>query len=121
VGAANERGDTVIGLYIDSLTDEQRDRIIEAQKWSEWALHDLKTSERCLVGHAEQESRYKDTTIPWVPYRFTELCIRFGKDRAVALCKARAAKNNRVAPTHPGLRKRPARSLTGKGATGVTP
>ena len=99
----------MVGLYIDRLSDEQRDRIIEAKEWT-WQFVEVgNPSCRCLVGHAEdyeiftcddgyRGSRSRD------PIRFTSdafqrvprLFNRFGQDRIVALCKARAAKGNRL-------------------------
>lgn len=99
----------LLGKYIDALSDEQRDRIIEAKDFT------LNCHNRgcygCLVVTAEVENieegrRYFDFPVAAmvghrdgtyeseVEYRFPHLTTRFGKDRIVAACKSRAAKNN---------------------------
>ena len=100
----------IVARYIDALSDVQRDRVIEAKEWT-WDFVDAKDpSCRCLVGHAED---YNDLSLPVdrtdnglryahnsrgdsvamaVPYMFE----RFGKNRIIRACKARAAKGNRL-------------------------
>ena len=96
------------GKYLDALSDEQRDRVIEAVD-----IHDglsfFSHGCACLVGTTEMVDLHDTTTDPinqliheqtgrihfpssWFPI----LCRRFGKARIVRLCKARAAKANRI-------------------------
>lgn len=42
----------LLGRYLDSLPDEARDRIIEAQNWGIGTLVDAEGN-RCVLGHAE--------------------------------------------------------------------
>lgn len=101
----------IIGRYIDGLPDFKKDRIIEAQNWCTNALRQLDGS-RCLVGNVENVMDLHDheayTGLPRRPVYascsqrtlasinpavgFDLLCSKYGKQRAVALCKARAAK-----------------------------
>ena len=97
-----------IGHYIDSLGDEQRDRVLMAQDWcSDRAVY---MNQRCLVAHAEGCSsrpvafsmcgerslahvlgrRFSPAT------RFDALVARVGMTKAVALCKQRAGAKVRV-------------------------
>ena len=122
----------MVGLYIDALSDEQRDRIVEAKGWT-WDFTDQEDpSCRCLVGHAEDyrlrngfscevatdpatsvhkdETNYAGTPIYNIVPR---LFRRFGKDRIVAACKARAAKGN--APTVTEIRAEVYRELVPAG------
>ena len=96
----------MLGKYIDSLSDEQRDRIIEAKDFGDgWQFIDRDNPAcKCLVGHAEgyylNEDGYqqqKDETDGWetVYMLFPELMQRFGADRIIRACKLRAAKTNR--------------------------
>ena len=101
----------IVGRYIDALSDEQRDRVIEATTlYDGYSFYDYDGC-GCLVGTAERVSKRSGVTgdpINALLYqrsgcrhypsaRFPKLCRRFGKDRIVAACKARAAKGN--APT----------------------
>ena len=104
----------IVGKYIDALSDEQRDKIVEAKdmhagKWGWWD-----GGCGCLVATAEMtvgEYETPPVTVrvsPKVPdyyatrdwrafcpqHAFPRLCERFGKDRIVRLCKERAAKGN---------------------------
>ena len=122
----------MVGLYIDALSDEQRDRVIEAKGWT-WDFTDQEDpSCRCLVGHAEDyrwrngfscevatdpatsvhkdETNYGGTPIYNIVPR---LFRRFGKDRIVAACKARAARGN--APTVTEIRSKVYRELVPAG------
>ena len=109
----------VVGNYLDALSDKQRDRVIEAKDWT-WAFLDSDDpSCRCLVGHAEDYAENAGTPVArdrallpdgeWACLEKSKygrnlpvynqvplLFERFGKDRIVALCKARAAKGNRL-------------------------
>ena len=99
----------IVGRYIDALSDKQRDRVIEAQGWC-WQFSNLAGC-HCLVGHAEAYVGHAATDSAhdeagellrisydqngWLVYdKVPELFDRFGQDRIVRLCKARAAKGN---------------------------
>ncbi len=103
----------IVGMYIDALSDEQRDRIIEAKDFYDGDEDYFDPEDSvcgCLVGVAEMVNEDGDCPIddeiflrlnhrlinPWPSQQFPSLCDRFGKDRIVALCKARAAKGNRL-------------------------
>ena len=102
-----------MGSYIDALSDEQRDRVIEAKSWSPpedgWFVDEYDHSCRCLVGHAADWRRIRCSvgsvqdagdvvSDPRGAYwRFPHLQARFGTDRVIAACKARAAKGNNLA------------------------
>ena len=101
----------VVARYIDALSDEQRDRIIEAGRFCDGfgRYFDPQSTDLCgcLVGVAEHEAFATDSPLVeesefrngWYPSdRFPVLCARFGKDRIVRLCKARAAKGNQPTP-----------------------
>jgi len=106
-----------IGRFIDNLNDEKRDRIIEATNWVEpnsgmWVDLEEPTC-KCLVGHADNWTRdendlqergevgiTEDWSIVGAHY-FPALCKRLGTEKAVTLCKARAAKNNCIDLTKP--------------------
>ena len=90
----------MLGLWIDALTDEERDRIIEAQNWESG---NPCYGNNCLVGHAKEcattpemiralDIGYFDSPM----LRFDLLVGRFGLDRVVRAIKARAAKGNRI-------------------------
>ena len=95
----------LVGKYIDALRDEQRDRIIEGEDFGDgwYYVNPDNTSCRCLVGHAEDWSiDHWGVAVRgvWSPVsigpcvRFPSLADRFGIDRIVRMCKARAAKGN---------------------------
>jgi hypothetical protein len=92
----------MIGKWIDGLTDEQRDRIIEATEWRECCGYMLNDQPVCVLSHAYdvQEFVHICTRIPHELYpvgdRFDRLCIRRGLDRIVRACKMRAARRNVV-------------------------
>ena len=103
----------LVGRYIDALSDEQKDRIIEATSWSEPSegvyVDKQDPSCRCLAGHAENWYREKvDHTqarplgiiIPKcsidAAIQFPNLQDHFGVERIIRVCKARAAKGNRI-------------------------
>ena len=92
----------VCGQYIDAISDVQRDRIIEAREIIVEEYEDANGS-GCLVGTAEgaEDQAVADALGYFrVEFAFDRLSHRFGKDRIVRLCKARAAKNN--APKNDG-------------------
>lgn len=100
----------MVGLYIDALSDEQRDRIIEAKNWTPDFVDPEDPTCRCLVGHAEDWAHWGVSRDPALSmsrdthnhhghpiYNVVPLLFnRFGKDRIVRLCKERAAKANRI-------------------------
>ncbi len=99
----------MVGKYIDALSDEQRDRIIEAEDFFTGPCYFSVDGCGCLVGVAEMRdemgARPIDDSIRGrlhggitmrPSWYFPVLCDRFGKDRIVALCKARAAKGNKI-------------------------
>jgi hypothetical protein len=112
-------GDTVIGKWIDSLTDEQRDRIIEhpdptylGGAW--WSFeHDCGCLVGCVVGQAGdwRVDEYMDWLIPelaigdmrarHVGSTFPRFTRRFGAERMWRVVKARAAARNRVVLPEP--------------------
>ena len=98
----------MLGLYLDALSDEQRDRIIEAKDLYAGLSFVVTYANGdkcgCLVGVAEMnydmsaEAPINDSMYGGKPCgRFPRLIERFGKTRIVAACKARAARGN--APT----------------------
>ena len=83
-----------MGSWIDGLTDEQRDRIVQGQGWCVGDIGNADTT--CLIGHAAGEclNPYMAFTPPvgvMIACRFDILCDRFGLDRVVRACKMRAA------------------------------
>ncbi|MEM7416816.1 MAG: hypothetical protein AAF389_15020 [Gemmatimonadota bacterium] len=102
----------MIGLWIDGLTPEQRDRIIEGQGWTTSESHYVDPDGcRCLVGHVD--GWQNDDEVPdvdsdedaiwgldgrpnFIACRYPDLVKRFGVDRVVRVIKQRAAKGNRV-------------------------
>lgn len=100
----------MVGLYIDALSDEQRDRVIEAEDFNDHPMRGyFYDGCGCLVAVAEMEDEEDSCPINIAMERprrwsghsypgnaFPALCERFGKDRIVALCKARAARGNRI-------------------------
>ena len=111
----------LVARYIDAISDEQRDRVIEAKDISDgpFFFNDQPdgTYCGCLVGVAEMEHARMEAPIDrgmytgsWYPSDFfPRLCRRFGKARIVAACKARAAKGN--APTVTEIRAKVYREL----------
>ena len=113
----------ILGRYLDVLSDEQRDRVIEAKDWDLSFVSDDDPSCRCLVGHAEDfiiedniplaldsaqnghERRCMTSTGVFVFNQFPRLWHRFGKDRIIRLCKQRAAKGNGVSQELPATLK----------------
>ena len=96
----------IVGRYIDVLSDEQRDRVIEAKGWDREFVSYDDPSCRCLVGHAEDwdadfvshdhlggklTSNSRNHRGIAVYNQFPRLCKRFGEDRIIRLCKVRAA------------------------------
>ena len=109
----------IVGKYLDALSDEQRDRVIEAKSWTSCWVDDKDGDCRCLVGHAEdmgwvdEQQVQRDPVegtrlvvtgllprhlhpVAYVGFKVPRMFARFGKDRIVRACKARAAKGNRV-------------------------
>lgn len=97
----------MLGLYLDALTAEGRDRVIEAEDiyaGRDGYFHD---GCGCLVGVAEMVEGLGDRCpvnfevsgrCGWIDLpssRFPSLCDRFGKEMVIRLCKERAAKSNR--------------------------
>lgn len=112
-----------IGRWIDSLTDEQRQRIIEHPEHAQSGIlwWDPRTGEACLVGCVIGEP---DSCRPWwdagipsrswasrqspdpeeqeriyqawgeVGERFPTLAFRFGTERVWRICRERAARRN---------------------------
>ena len=110
----------ICGQFLDAANDQQRDRVIEAMGWGNDFVNESDPSCKCLVGHAEgwfynehgayekldqaidspdgkEWHRAKNRRYVLAFIQFPHLCRRFGKDRIVAACKARAARGN--APT----------------------
>lgn len=93
----------MVGLYIDALSDEQRDRIVEAEDFGHGRSWDAR-GRGCLVAVAELEAleRTKVYLKFYVPgeasvgTQFDDLIAHFGKARIIHLCKARAARGNRL-------------------------
>lgn len=91
----------MLGRYIDGLTDEQKDRIIQAQ---EWAAAQNKAfggrNPRCLVEQAQGFVGCAVNNTDYFIYgmRFDMACGRFGIKRIVRACKLRAAKFNFILP-----------------------
>ncbi len=95
----------IVGRYIDALSDEQRDNVIEADGFGYGQMWDDE-GRGCLVAVAEVvvgapiampiAQRFCNEG-QLVGCTFDNLCYRFGKARIVAACKARAAIGN--APT----------------------
>jgi hypothetical protein len=102
----------LLGRYLDSLPDQARDRIIEAQDWGMGTLVDARGN-RCLLGHAEDwlyagslfRNRAGDLQLQrWrvqhfgpsshleIGRRFDLLCHRSGVPTAVRMIKLRAAR-----------------------------
>ena len=92
----------MIGLWIDGLTDEQRDRIVSAQGWITGRVGRPSEGTHCLIGHAHHDVILQGDTAwkMWVRIRpilgdvgtqFDDLCRRFGKDRVVRAIKLRAS------------------------------
>lgn len=87
--------------YVDGLTDEQRDRIVTAQKWGWEFVSSTDPECRCLVGHAEDwqpnpsslEStvRVTDSEGFQTFNTFWHVAEEFGYPRVVAHLKLRAA------------------------------
>ena len=110
----------IVANYIEKLSDEQRDNIIEAEAFSNGQYFDYE-GVGCLVGVAEREwfdERGTDTgKAPIGGYstgaRFDRLCRRFGMFRVIAACKKRAARGN--APTVTEIRKTVYRELVPAG------
>ena len=97
----------IVGKYLDAISDEQRDRVIEAKDFYDGTEDFFWDGCGCLVGVAEMvfvggADPINDAVLRASDYyacpasRFPKLCRRFGKDRIVAACKKRAAKGNRL-------------------------
>lgn len=82
----------LLGRWIDSLTDEERDRIVEAQGWGFGWFGGCYGDRRCLVEQVDPGVSYRPITeSEWaVVTRFDVLCDRFGLDRIVRAVKLRA-------------------------------
>lgn len=97
----------MLGKWIGSLSDEQRDRIIEGQGWCARTLE--RDGDRCLGGHAFdyvrrlgfRDRKYDPSPAVKAAFRFDALCRRFDMDRIVRACKARAARSNVITLTEP--------------------
>ncbi len=81
-----------MGQYIDGLTDEQRDRLVEAQGWNSGTPED---GNRCLVAHAQDVDKvdhgeFGGYTEGAPPFIFDTAVDRFGIDRVVRAIKLRA-------------------------------
>lgn len=102
----------LLGRYLDSLPDEARDRIIEAQDWGIGALVDAEGN-RCVLGHAEdwiyagsllrnhagapelqrwRTQQFGPSSHLEIGRRFDTLCHRDGVERMVRRVKARAGR-----------------------------
>jgi len=93
----------MLGRYIDGLTAEQKDRVIEAQGWTRGQVEDRKGN-RCLVGHAVGGARVDNLVthhiwmnevwginIGKIGERFDDLHWRFDQ-RLIHAIKLRAGK-----------------------------
>lgn len=93
----------LVGRYIDSLTDEQRDRIVEAEMFSPELRHwwSRRDGCGCIVGTAEAMWNHTMLDENFADYpvdehsenagiRVHHLAVRFGHDRVVRACKLRA-------------------------------
>jgi len=91
----------MIGLWIDGLTDEERDRIVVGQLWDRGgASEDKPDAPMCVMQHAYGHEAYWEAywdegdeesgTELHVAYRFDDLVRRFGIDRVVRAIKKRA-------------------------------
>ena len=98
----------LVARYIDALSDGQRDNVIEAKEFTDGNQF-VDCGIGCLVGVAEMNlDRSADRPIHMAMadivrgrmsapgYNFPRLCDRFGKDRVIAACKARAARGNSI-------------------------
>ncbi len=103
----------LMAKYIDAVSDEARDRIIMGQGWTDGLIDDHRGN-RCLIGHATEgcpvlyrvpvgrewhrvlhEDHPENVLIDfdnWVGDRFDKAVVRFGMERVVRACKARAGK-----------------------------
>lgn len=100
----------MLGNYIDGLTPEQKDRVIEAQEWTNGELLDLsgRSNARCLIGHAKDmqpgmlcfttDEEWQALHGNGVGIRFDRACGRFGKERVIQAAKKRAAKPQFILP-----------------------
>ena len=109
----------IVAKYLDQLTDAQRDRVIEADDWTDAFVEPEDPSCRCLCGHAEDYAIHNGCTAArdrsespdgeWAcmetnPYGsglpiynlVPHLFRRFGKAKIVRLFKVRAARGNRI-------------------------
>ena len=93
----------MLGLYLDALSDEQRDRVIECEDFGFGQNWDGQ-GRGCLVAVAELgEREHTKVYLKFyvqgeasVGVQFDDLIARFGKARVVAACKARAARGNNI-------------------------
>ena len=91
----------MIGQWIDGLTDEQRDNIVEGRDWY-WAgwfrARRPAGSGSCLVNHAISRGTMGNAVAmagePFIADRYDRLTIRFGLARVVRAIKLRAARNS---------------------------
>lgn len=91
----------MLGRYIDGLTEEQKDKVIQAQEWRTGSMG-VAQGPRCLMGHAK--GIYEDVQgDPFYGIRlgvtFDSACRRFGQQRIVRACKLRASKPQFILPT----------------------
>ena len=99
----------LVGKYLDALSDEQRDRVIEAGDFNDGNKYFDDDGCACLVGVAERDSfsaggrwlrsppvdlKVGENYFGNAGDNFPSLIMRFGKARIVAACKARAARGN---------------------------
>lgn len=87
-----------VGRYIDSRSDEAKDRIIQAPNWAAttWVLS---PECKCLVGYAEDMTYNEDYVSSdgfFAGIRVVSMFTRFGVPRMSRLFKLRAAKNNLI-------------------------
>ena len=98
----------LLGRYIDSLTAEEKDKIIVGQKWCQNTLTTTNGS-HCLMGHVDAQHypmRRGDALYGVrLGVKFDRTVDRFGMGRTVRACKLRAGK------PQPVLREAPQQSI----------
>jgi hypothetical protein len=101
--------------YLQRLSVEQRDNVIEASEWATDGLYGLRGGARCLIGHAENAASLTSSNValklhgerseqggklwerhPGVAY--DRLVMVHGLETAVARIKAEAARLNDCSP-----------------------
>ena len=92
--------------YIEGLSEEARDRILQAQDWAAGGSGEEGVGPRCILQHVNWKEYWDGRAMVVhqdVYQAFDRLCSRYGVEEVVPAIKAKAAEGRRISEFDHGL------------------